>query len=195
MELSRQIKNYRNQKALSQDELAEKVFVSRQTISNWENDKSYPDVESLILLSEVFQVSLDQLIKGDVETMKVQIQNEEQKRFGKLSTAFAILLLAVALTPIPLVHFFSNAGIAVWGILLCIAVYVTSLVEKEKRKFDMQTYREIVAFMEGKNLEEIEKAREAGKRPYQRILMALALGCITLAVSLLMLWAFGFLPQ
>lgn len=57
MELGNQIKKYRNALSLSQDGLAEKVFVSRQTISNWENDKSYPDVNSLVLLSEVFQTS------------------------------------------------------------------------------------------------------------------------------------------
>ena len=58
MELGSQIKKYRNELALSQDALAEKVYVSRQTISNWENGKSYPDVNSLILLSEVFQTLL-----------------------------------------------------------------------------------------------------------------------------------------
>ena len=56
MELSRQIKKYRMQANLSQEELAEKIFVSRQTISNWENDKNYPDIKSLVLMSEVFLV-------------------------------------------------------------------------------------------------------------------------------------------
>ena len=67
MELGKQIKKYRNEKALSQDALAEKIFVSRQTISNWENDKSYPDVNSLVLLSQVLEDCLDQLFKGVVE--------------------------------------------------------------------------------------------------------------------------------
>ena len=58
MELGSQIKKHRNELSLSQEELAEKVYVSRQTISNWENDKSYPDVNSLVLLSEVFNLSL-----------------------------------------------------------------------------------------------------------------------------------------
>ncbi|MDO4465354.1 MAG: helix-turn-helix transcriptional regulator, partial [Bacillota bacterium] len=64
MELGKQIKKYRQEAQLSQEELAERIYVSRQTISNWENDKSYPDVNSLVLLSETFQVSLDKLIKG-----------------------------------------------------------------------------------------------------------------------------------
>ena len=70
MELGSQIKKYRKELSLSQDDLAQKVYVSRQTISNWENDKSYPDVNSLILLSEVFHTSIDNFITGDVEIMK-----------------------------------------------------------------------------------------------------------------------------
>lgn len=67
MELGKQIKKYRQELQLSQEELADHVYVSRQTISNWENDKSYPDVTSLVLLSEIFQISLDKLIKGDID--------------------------------------------------------------------------------------------------------------------------------
>ena len=59
MNLGTQIRKYRTELSLSQDELAEKLFVSRQSISNWENDKTYPDIKSLLLLSEVFSVSLD----------------------------------------------------------------------------------------------------------------------------------------
>ena len=58
MELGKQIKKYRNELSLSQDELAEKIFVSRQTISNWENNKTYPDIHSLVLLSEVLEPPL-----------------------------------------------------------------------------------------------------------------------------------------
>lgn len=61
MELSKQIRKYRTESNLSQEELADKVFVSRQTISNWENDKNYPDIKSLVLMSEIFQVSLDKV--------------------------------------------------------------------------------------------------------------------------------------
>ena len=61
MELNKQIKKYRTMMNLSQEELAEKVYVTRQTISNWETGKSYPDIHSLLLLSSLFNVSLDQL--------------------------------------------------------------------------------------------------------------------------------------
>lgn len=50
MELYKQIKRYRTDMNLSQEELAEKIYVTRQTISNWENDKSYPDIHSLLVV-------------------------------------------------------------------------------------------------------------------------------------------------
>lgn len=92
MELGKQIRKYRNEMSLSQDGLAERIFVSRQTISNWENDKSYPDVNSLLLLNEVFVTSIDNLIKGDIDVMKKKIQKEDQKKFEKLSNVFGLLL-------------------------------------------------------------------------------------------------------
>lgn len=60
MEVSKQIKKYRNDMQFSQEELAEKIYVSRQTISNWETAKNYPDIHSLLRLSSLFNVSLDQ---------------------------------------------------------------------------------------------------------------------------------------
>lgn len=191
MELGKQIKKYRNEISLSQDALAEKIYVSRQTISNWENDKSYPDVNSLVLLSEVFQVSLDQLIKGDVEMMKEQISEEDKMRFEHLSRMFTVMFLGAVITPVPLVHFLSYAGIAIWLVIFGVGMYMAILIEKEKKKFDVQTYREIIAFTEGKSLDEIGKAREEGKRPYQKILLAFGAGVLTLAVAILFAWILG----
>lgn len=191
MELGTQIRKYRNERTLSQEALAEKVYVSRQTVSNWENDKSYPDVKSLMLLSEVFEVSLDQLIKGDVEIMKEQIDQTDQKKFERLSNIFTILFLAVLITPVPLVHFLSYAGLAIWIVILGAGSYAAMLVEREKKKFDMQTYREIIAFTEGKSLSEIEKAREEGKRPYQKVLLAVASGAAGVIVTMFFLWLLG----
>ena len=191
MELGTQIREYRNERTLSQEALAEKVYVSRQTVSNWENDKSYPDVNSLVLLSEVFEISLDQLIKGDVEMMKEQIDQTDQKKFERLSNIFTILFLAVLITPVPLVHFLSYAGLAIWIVILGAGSYAAMLVEREKKKFDMQTYREIIAFTEGKSLSEIEKAREEGKRPYQKVLLAVASGAAGVIVTMFFLWLLG----
>ena len=83
MELATHIKEHRARLGMSQEELAEAIFVSRQTISNWETDRTYPDVQSLLLLSNLFDVSVDSLIKGDVEEMK-QVLSAEAKKLNKL---------------------------------------------------------------------------------------------------------------
>lgn len=184
MELGKQIKKYRSELSLSQDTLAEKVYVSRQTISNWENDKSYPDVNSLVLLSEIFNTSIDNLIKGDVEVMKEEIRSEDRREFEKLSNVFGVMFLIAMLTPIPLAHFFSGFGIAVWVILMAATMYVAIIVEKKKKQFDIQTYKEIIAFTEGTGLDEIAKAREEGKRPYQKVLLAFGAGVVTLVIAI-----------
>ena len=99
MKLNAQIKKYRMKKNLSQEELAEKVYVTRQTISSWENEKSYPDIHSLLLLSSLFDVSLDELIKGDIEEMKLIIDEQDVQEFnyyGKIfSIHFLIMILAL----------------------------------------------------------------------------------------------------
>ena len=183
MELGSQIKKYRNELSLSQDALAEKVYVSRQTISNWENGKSYPDVNSLVLLSEVFQTSIDNLIKGDVEVMKRQVRSEEIREFKRLNTLYFILFLTLMISPIPLAYYLRIMGIVIWTVLAAVALFVALDVEKKKKRFDIQTYREIIAFSEGKRLDEIEKNRENGKRPYQKTLLIRGLGIITLIIA------------
>ncbi len=186
MEIGKQIKKYRTERKLSQDELADKVYVTRQTISNWENDRNYPDIRSLVLLGNVFGVSLDILVKGDLEEMKEQINAEDKKRFDRDSGIFAILLIASIVLPIPLAHFLGWYGMAAYLVLFGIALYYALRVEKQKKKFDIQTYKEIVAFTEGKRLDELEKNQEIGKRPYQKVLLALGAGLITLVIAVIM---------
>ena len=73
MQIGERIKKFRKNINISQEELADMVFTSRQTISNWENDKTYPDINSLKLLCNIFDLSLDNLIEGDIENMKRKI--------------------------------------------------------------------------------------------------------------------------
>lgn len=184
MELGNQIRKYRNGLALSQDALAEKVYVSRQTISNWENGKSYPDVNSLVLLSEVFGTSIDNLIKGDVEIMKEHVRSEERNEFKRLSALYSILFAAMMVSPIPLAYYLRIVGIVIWAALAAATIFVAFAIEKRKKQYDIQTYREIIAFSEGKKLDEIEKIRETGKRPYQKTLLILGSGIVTLIIAI-----------
>lgn len=189
MELGKQIKKHRQEVQLSQEELAERVYVSRQTISNWENDKSYPDVNSLVLLSETFQISLDNLIKGDIEVMKDVIQKEEIEKMNRYGKIYTILLIATAVSAVPLFMLLGVWALIPWGIIWGISMYFAFMLEKIKKDNDVQTYKEIVAFSEGQLLDYIQKQREIGKRPYQKILLVIGSGLITFAVCILI----GFL--
>ena len=189
MELGKQIKMHRQELHLSQEELANRIYVSRQTVSNWENDKSYPDVNSLVLLSEIFQISLDNLIKGDIEVMKDVIQKEEIEKMNRYGKTYAIMLIATAVSAVPLFMWLGVWAFIPWGIIWAISMYFAFKIEKVKKDNDVQTYKEIVAFSEGKLLDDIQKQREIGKRPYQKILLVIGSAAVTFAVCVLI----GFL--
>ena len=184
MELGKRLKEYRARAGMTQDELAEKLFVSRQTISSWENDKSYPDIHSLLMLGDVFGVSLDTLVKGDIEIMKEKIDGETIRSFKRDSNIFAVLLVAVAVSLIPLSRWAGIWGIGVWVLLFAAAMFYAVKLEKVKKQQDIRTYQEIVAFTNGEKLDGIEKAREEGKRNYQKGAAVL----ICAAAGLLVTW-------
>ena len=185
MELGKQIKMYRLENKLSQEELADRIYVSRQTISNWENDKSYPDINSLVLLSEVFKVSLDKLIKGDVDVMKDVIQKEEVDKMNHYGKIYTIMLIVTVVSVVPLFMWLGFWAFIPWGIIWMISMYFASKIEKIKKDNDVQTYKEIVAFSEGKLLDDIHKQQEIGKRPYQKMLLVIGSVLITLCVCIL----------
>ena len=70
MDLANQILNIRKERKLTQEEFGRLFYVTRQTVSNWENGKSYPDLGILIDISNQFEVSLDSLLKGDSKMVK-----------------------------------------------------------------------------------------------------------------------------
>ena len=70
MSLGEKIKELRRKAGMSQEQLAEKLNVSRQAITKWETDKGIPDIANLIAISDEFGLSLDELIKGNVSVKK-----------------------------------------------------------------------------------------------------------------------------
>lgn len=185
MEIGNQIRKYRTDLKWSQDDLAEKVFVTRQTISNWENNRNYPDIRSLVLLSNVFGVSLDILVKGDLEQMKDEIKAEDIGKFKRDSRIYAFFLIGMMVLPMPLLRYLKVWGIVIWLVWTGIALWWAWRIEKYKKSHDIHTYKEIVAFMDGKRLDELEKNQEIGKRPYQIVMLVL----LTTVVGLIIVMA------
>ena len=98
MSIAYRIQNLRKIKGISQEELADKVGVSRQAVSKWESEQSCPDLEKIILLSDYFDVTTDYLLKGiepqpDAQTKK---EKEDAKIYSAVGTAFNFIGLVIA---------------------------------------------------------------------------------------------------
>lgn len=102
MEIGKKLKNARIEAGLTQEKAAEKIDVSRQTISNWENEKSYPDIISVIALSDLYSVSLDELLKGDQKMAKhleesTNVVKSNKKLTGAILLNIILMILLIAL--------------------------------------------------------------------------------------------------
>ena len=188
MDIGLQIKKFREQQKISQEELALKIFVSRQTISNWETNKSCPDIKSLITLSNIFNVSLDNFIKEDIKEMREIVEKATIKKFNVISVVFLIELIVVAISAYPLFNIKGNIGIVIWLCLFAITLYTASKIEKFKKNYDIQTYKEILAFIDGKQLTHDETQQEIGKRNYQKIIFAFIAGVIALIICFVVIF-------
>lgn len=87
------LKSERKNKGWSQEELAEKLFVSRQSVSKWENGQNYPSIEIIIKLSDLFGVTIDELLRSDEELTRKVIHDSKQLAHPKLKFMFDVLFL------------------------------------------------------------------------------------------------------
>ena len=98
MEIGKKLKDARMRSGFTQESVAEKVNVSRQTISNWENEKSYPDIISVIELSNLYSISLDERLKGDEKMMEhLEESTNVVKSTRKLIGAILLNIITVIL--------------------------------------------------------------------------------------------------
>ena len=188
IDIGSKIKTLRLSKSMTQEQLAKALHVSAQAVSKWENGKSYPDIHSLLLLSALFDVSLDQLIKGDLETMKQEVNAADVKAMNRDAIIYTILLAATIILPVPLIKWFGLYGLIPELLLWGSAMYFALRLERIKKANNVQSYKEILAFSEGRKLDEIEQKVEAGKRPYQKLLLVLLTAGITLLVGMVLSW-------
>ncbi|WP_414052025.1 helix-turn-helix domain-containing protein [Macrococcus animalis] len=145
MDVGNQIRKYRKGMDFSQADLAEKIYVSSQTISNWENERSYPDLHNLIALSVLFNVSLDELVKGDVVEMRNVIDKSSMSKYGNLMMVFIVLsVISIG----PAIKFIGMYGLILPLVLWVIGYYYSIKVEQLKKKYNTRNMKEILDFME-----------------------------------------------
>lgn len=166
MEFPEQLKANRQRIGLSQEDLAQRIYVSRQTISNWETGKTYPDISSLLLLSNLFGVSVDELLKGDVVSMEDKIRNDS-RTLGHLGWAMLGFIVAALVSggvaivvrdvgPMTQddISVASTISLILAGVFFLCAFAAAVWAEVLKHQNNLVTFREIVAFEKGISADE-----------------------------------------
>lgn len=102
LEFSEKLQKLRKQKDLTQEQLAEQLFVSRTAISKWESGKGYPNIESLKSISKLFEVSIDQLLSGDeiINIATTENHSNMNKVFGYIYAMFDIMAVVFIFLPL-----------------------------------------------------------------------------------------------
>lgn len=141
MNIGDKIKNAREENKLTQAQASENLMVSRQTISNWENGKSLPDILSVIRMSELYKISLDELLKGDKAMIEKFEKDAEIRKLEKRIIKYAwicfligavILALGSVFEGNPVVEFLNGA--IPWILLgLTFLFWILSLNKQNKK--------------------------------------------------------------
>lgn len=140
MMIAEKIKNARIQKGYTQEQVAEKLLVSRQTVSNWENGKSLPDIISIIRMSDLYELSLDELIKGDKALLKKMDKDVRAVKAEKQIMKFAWISIVIGTILIilgeifegnPLIDFMNGA--LPWVLLGLMFLFAILYLDKEER--------------------------------------------------------------
>ena len=175
---------------MSQEDLAERIYVSRQTISNWENDKTYPDVQSLLLLSVLFDTTVDELIKGDVKAMEEIVNSKETYKAMTRWAMGGLAVVVVAVAMLVVGYGILDWGFApsfiifflIWGIGMAMLIQC----ERIKKRYDLVTYREILAFSKGETVDR-DNPKSCRAREH-RTVKAVAIMLVAAAIGAVIGW-------
>lgn len=143
MSLGQRLTELRKSKKMSQEEVAEELNVTRQTISKWETDQSTPDFDKIVPLCKLFEISSDELLTGKkkaVEKIDFNLKENKQKRTMGLVISILLYFISVIwiMISIPVLKMNPIVGSAIFilicGISTCILIYSRMMYKKEKKE-------------------------------------------------------------
>ncbi|KAF1297886.1 hypothetical protein BAU15_08250 [Enterococcus sp. JM4C] len=127
MNIGAQLQQQRKKLNYTQEEIAEKIHVSRQTISSWENSKSLPDITSVILLSDIYDLSLDNLLKGDRKMIEKIEAEEKLKKANERITRACQGISVIAITMSVIFSFGGSLGLDLQIVISTLAIILALL--------------------------------------------------------------------
>lgn len=143
MDIGSKLKNARNDANFTQEEIAEKLGVSRQTISNWENCKSYPDIISVIKLSDIYSISLDALLKEDENMIKHLDESTNVVKSKNRLSKVLLISIYISIWAACILFYWIFSGptdemvysiFVFWGILPITSLIISAIVGKDDFK-------------------------------------------------------------
>lgn len=161
MDMGNKIKAIRNDHGMSQEQLAKELHVTRQTVSNWENSKNYPDFTTLVKISEIFNVSLDVLVKDDNDYIKKQ-KTIERKFVTRKRWIIVLALVVIILGGLCL--FIYNLGqgtdnskriTSTTNVMMTVDLYDASLSRAITKTFDAAEFDNMSTFKRDKVLKSV----------------------------------------
>ena len=100
MDLGKKILELRKKENISQEQLAEKLHVTRQTISKWELNETTSDIKQALLISKMFKVSLDELTENDINDLMLEKVNNTERLMSLVVKVFGIFFLIILVVDI-----------------------------------------------------------------------------------------------
>lgn len=178
MFIGSKISDLRASRGYSQEKLAELLLVSRQTISNWENDKTYPDVDRLVALSDLFEISLDELIKEDIPLMKNKISRQKIRVYG-LSFVSVMILSYLSLITLKW-----SISIGSWlvGAFCVLGLVLQYFLWKTADSANLKTFSQLVTSTPNKLSSSTQRSKA------KIIWLTILGGVIGLGIGLILVW-------
>ena len=176
MDVGNQIRERRQARGLSQEELAQRLYVSRVTVSHWETGRTLPDVQSMLLLANLFGTTIDELVRGDVDEMREMVEKNERR-----TKTFAVALAAVEVVVVTSLAVTAVAGRdylePVLRLLLAVLVLAFSLVTLVARRVEggdeAKSAAELLGAATG---DPVEAARASGAALGMRLVLQILAG-------------------
>lgn len=129
MDIATKLKDKRKQLGFTQEEISNQLRVSRQTISNWETGKSVPDIYNLIALSDLYSLTLDELIKEDIKMVANIKRESKEKKYLKVTMLISVVGLitfglSFLMSASHLTDFLRGFSVGMWIISVLIFIVI-----------------------------------------------------------------------
>lgn len=144
MNLPARLKELRKSNKMNQEELSEKIHVSRQTLSNWETGKNYPDLQNLLYLCELYNITLDELVNEDIEFIKKKVT---KRKIYITASIFLFSMILLFLSIIIIIKFNNFMALIISSTAIVMITATSMMLERIKKENKVATFSKILQFI------------------------------------------------